>query len=539
MTQELIFGIVGGLGLFIYGIKLMGEGLQKAAGDKMRKLLKALTSNPLMGTIVGAGVTSMIQSSSATTVMAVGFVNAGLMTLKQAIGVILGANVGTTITAQIIAFKLTDYSLPILGIGFAIHFFSKRRFWKFFGLFMLGFGMLFLGLSTMSSVVKPLGESEAVRQAFLKFSHNPLLGLLTGIIVTTIVQSSSVSIGLVLTLASVGLIDLQAAIPLMLGANIGTCITATLASIGTTISAKRTAVAHVIFNVLGAVIVILFLPIYKNFILATSSDIARQCANAHTVFNVMNTIIFLPFVGIYAKLITKIVPGEEIVVETGPKFLERHLLNTPLVALDAATKEIIRMAKLAKEMVNDAMKCFFKRDLACMRVVSSKENVLDSLQGAVAHYLVELTQRSLSGEESSKIPPMLHSVNDLERIGDHSENLSELAERVISESLSFSEQAKNELEQMRSEIDQMSADVIKALETINPDDAKTVIHREERINRFTEQLKQNHIKRLNDGTCKVVSGIVFLDMINNFEKIGDHLTNVGQAVMGDLQWVKR
>jgi len=536
MTQEIIFGVIGGLGLFIYGIKLMGEGLQKAAGDKMRKLLKALTSNPLMGTLVGAGVTSMVQSSSATTVMAVGFVNAGLMTLKQSIGVILGANIGTTITAQIIAFKLTDFALPILGVGFAIHFFSKRRFWKFFGLFMLGFGMLFLGLNIMGGVVKPLGESEAVRQAFLNFSNNPFLAVLTGVVVTFIVQSSSVSIGLVLTLASVGLLDLQAAIPLMLGANIGTCITAMLASIGATITARRTAVAHVIFNTLGSVIVLLILPLYKEFILGTSSDLLRQCANAHTIFNIMNTIIFLPFVGLYAKLVTKIVPGEEIVVETGPKFLESHLLNTPLVALDAATKEIIRMAKLAKEMVNDAMKCFFKRDLAGMRVVSSKENVLDSLQGAVAHYLVELTQRSLSEEESSKIPPMLHSVNDLERIGDHSENLSELAERVVSERLPFSEQAKGELEQMRSEIEQMAVDVIKALETNNPDDAKLVIHREDRINKFTDQLKQNHIKRLNDGTCKVLSGIVFLDMINNFEKIGDHLTNVGQAVMGDLQW---
>jgi len=539
MTQELIFGVVGGLGLFIYGLKLMGEGLQKAAGDKMRKLLHALTTNPLMGCIVGAGVTSILQSSSATTVMAVGFVNAGLMSLKQAVGVILGANIGTTITAQLIAFKLTDFALPILGVGFGIHFFAKRRFWKFFGLFMLGFGMLFLGLSIMGSVVKPLGKSEAVRQAFLNFSTNPFLGVLTGMIVTFIVQSSSVSIGLILTLAGVGLLDLQGAIPLMLGANIGTCITAMLASIGASISARRTAVAHVMFNVFGSVAILLILPFYTKLVMLTSTDLLRQCANAHSVFNICNTILFLPFVGAYTKLITRIVPGEEVIVETGPKYLESHLLNTPLVALDAATKEITRMASLSREMVNDAMDAFFKSSLSRQRAVSSKEEAVDSLQAAVSHYLVELTQRSLSEEESTKIPAMLHAVNDIERIGDHSENLMELTERKISERLPFSEYAIAELHQMHDEVNQMAGEAIKALETNDPEVAKSVLQREEKVNSLTEQMKQNHIQRLNKGECKVTSGILFLDIISNFEKIGDHLTNVAQAVMGNLQWTHR
>lgn len=536
MTKELIFGIIGGLGLFIYGIRLMGEGLQKAAGDKMRRLLKALTTNPLMGATVGAGVTSLIQSSSATTVMTVGFVNAGLMSLKQAIGVMFGANIGTTITAQIIAFKLTDYALPILGIGFAVHFFSKRRFWKFLGLFLLGFGMLFLGLNIMTGVVKPLGASPMVRQAFLRFSTNPLLGIVTGMIVTMMVQSSSVTVGLVLTLASVGLLDLNAAIPLILGDNIGTCVTAMLASIGTTISAKRTAVAHVMFNVLGTIIVISLLPLYKNLIVLTSSDIARQCANAHTLFNVINAIIFLPMVGLFAKAITKMVPGKDVVIEVGPKYLEKHLLNTPLVALDAATKEIVRMAGIAREMVNDAMRGFFNNDRASLKLVGSKEDAVDGLQEAISNYLVELTQRSLSQEESIKIPPMLHSVNDIERIGDHSENLVELAERKITEKLSFSEDAITELHQMHEQIDRMLQDAIKALETNDSENARPILHREEHINKLTMELRQNHIQRLNEGVCKVLSGIVFLDLISNFEKIGDHLTNVGQAVIGDLQW---
>jgi len=536
MTQELIFGVLGGLGLFIYGIKLMGEGLQKAAGDKMRKLLKALTSKPLMGVMVGAGVTSLIQSSSATTVMLVGFVNAGLMTLKQAMGVILGADIGTTITAQIIAFKLTDYALPILGIGFLIHFIAKGRFWKFFGLFMFGFGMLFLGLQIMTSVARPMAESETIRHAFLNFSSNPLLGVLTGMVATMIVQSSSVTVGMVLTLASVGLLDLQGAIPLILGDNIGTCVTAMLASIGTTVSARRTAVAHVAFKTAGVIVVILLLPLFNKLIVLTSTDIARQCANAHTLFNIMITLTFLPLLGIFAKVVTRVVPGKEVVVEAGPKHLEPHLLNTPLLALDAATKEIVRMAGMSGEMVDDAMQCFFKKDLACIRAVSAKEDAVDSLQEAVSNYLVELTQRSLSEGESAKIPALLHSVNDIERIGDHAENLIELGERKISDNLPFSEQAMSELKQMHGEIQQMTASAIKALESNDPEEAKAVMQKEERVNKLTEQMRQNHIKRLNEGTCRVLSGIIFLDMLSNFEKIGDHLTNVAQAVMGNLQW---
>jgi len=536
MTQELIFGVLGGLGLFIYGIKLMGEGLQKAAGDKMRRLLKALTKNAFIGMLLGAGVTSLIQSSSATTVMLVGFVNAGLMTLRQSMGVILGANIGTTITAQIIAFKLTDYALPVLGIGFLIHFIAKGRFWKFFGLFLFGFGMLFLGLQIMTSIARPLAESETIRQAFLNFSSNPLLGVLTGMIATMLVQSSSVTVGLVLTLASVGLLDLQGAIPLILGDNIGTCVTAMLASIGTTISAKRTAIAHVMFKVTGTIIILLLLPVYESLIALTSTDIARQCANAHTLFNVINTVIFLPLVGVCTGLVIKLVPGREVTIDAGPKYLEKHLLNTPLVAIDAATKEIIRMAGMAGEMVDEAMQCFFKKDLACIRAVSAKEDAVDSLQEAVSNYLVELTQRSLSEGESGKIPPLLHSVNDIERIGDHAENLIELGERKISENLPFSEHAMGELAQMHDEIQQMTASAMKALETNSPDEAKAVMQKEEHVNKLTEQMRQNHIRRLNEGTCKVLSGIIFLDMLSNFEKIGDHLTNVAQAVMGNLQW---
>lgn len=535
--QVLIFGIIGGLGLFIYGIRLMGEGLQRATGERLRSILKSLTSTPFKGMLVGLGVTSLIQSSSATTVMLVGFVNAGLMTLKQALGVILGADIGTTITAQIVAFKLTEYALPAIGLGFFINMFVKRRFWKNLGLFIFGLGILFLGLNIMMSVAKPFANSEAAKNVFINFSRNPLLAVLAGMLITAIAQSSSATIGMVIALASVGLLDLSSAIPIIFGGNIGTCITAMLASIGTNISAKRTAVGHVLFKFLGTLIVLSILPFYIKIVSLTSTDIARQCANAHMIFNIIITALFLPFTALFAKLITRIVPGkEEEVVELGPKYLEKHLINTPLVALDASTKEIIRMAKLAKSMVSDAMDGFLNSNVKVLASVDRKERAVDSLQEAITNYLMELTQVQLSPEQANKIPSLLHSVNDIERIGDHSENLVELAERKIEQSLPFSNEAIAELKDMHNKVLKMCDKIMEALESNRVEDARVALEMEDEINKLTGILRQNHIQRLGDGKCFVLSGIVFLDMVSNFEKIGDHLANVAEAVAGRLQW---
>jgi phosphate:Na+ symporter len=536
MIRETIFGVVGGLGLFIFGIHLMGAGLHKAAADKMRKILAALTSTPFIGMLVGAGVTSLIQSSSATTVMLVGFVNAGLMTLRQAIGVILGADIGTTITAQLIAFKLTDYALPVIGLGMGLNLFAKKRFYKSIGEFLFGFGILFLGLKILTGSVGPLGESESVRNAFIIFSKSPITGIATGMIVTMIVQSSSVTVGLVLALASVGLIDLRGAIPLILGDNIGTCITALLASMGTTISAKRTAIAHVTFKVLGVLLLLAFLPYYEKFIATTATSIMRQCANAHTIFNVMITALFLPMAGVLARTIEKAVPGKETVVEAGPKHLEKHLLNTPVLALQAAVYEAIHTLNLVKEMIDDSIEGFMGNDTKALAKVSQGEEAVDSLRMAVSNYLVELMQRELSEEESKKIPSLLHVINDIERMGDHAENLSDLAERKIDEKLPFSQMAISEIRQIQGEIDRMAEEAISALKTNEVGEAQKVIERESRVNLLRDELNRNHVKRLENGTCKVLSGVVFLEMVSNFEKIGDHLTNIGQAVISPLQW---
>jgi len=538
MVKELIFSVIGGLGLFIYGIHLMGEGLQNAAGDRLRRLLKALTKNTIFGTIVGAGITAIIQSSSATTVMVVGFVNAGLMNLSQAIGVIFGANIGTTITAQLIAFKLTNYALPAIAVGSCLYLFINKRFWKFFGLFLLGFGILFLGLKIMTSMIKPFANDPVIQNIFIHFSKKPLLGILTGAAVTALFQSSSVTTGMIIALASLGLFDLQGAIPLIFGCNIGTCVTAMLASLGTTISAKRAALAHVLFNVMATLIFLPTLPFYYKIIALTSGDIARQVANAHTLFNVLATLVLVPFTGIYAKIVTRVLPGKDTIIDTQPQFLEKHLLFTPHAAFEASKKEVVRMTDLARSMIKDALDGFFKKNVNALSLVSKKEVALDNLQESVTNYLMELMQKEISPEIARKIPSLLHSVNDIERVGDHSENLVELSDRKITLALPFSKEAESEIKEMASIVDEMAVATIKSLDNDNIDEAKLVLELERKVDKLTQQLRENHINRLSRGKCKVLSGIIFLDLISNFEKIADHLTNVAQAVAGKLQWTQ-
>lgn len=536
MVKEIIFGVVGGLGLFIYGIWKMSEGLHKASGERMRRVLHNFTGNPIKGVLVGAGITSLIQSSSATTVMVVGFVNAGLMTLIQSLGVVLGANIGTTITAQLIAFKLTDYALPIIGLGMLTMFIAKKRTHKYIGEFLLGFGILFLGLSILTSVVKPLGQYPLFNNILINFSRNPILGILAAAVVTAIFQSSSVTTGMVLGLSMANLIDLKAAIPLILGCNIGTCVTVLIASVGTGISAKRAALAHIMFNLTGVVIFLPFLGLFHNVVSHIPGGLPRQIANAHTLFNVINTIIFLPFIPIFANLLTRIVKGkEEEEIEYLPKYLERHLLNTPPIAIDAAIKEIIRTLGLTQRMLGLAMDSFFKNDQKSLNKITQREEAVDSLREAITNYLVELMQRELSADESRKIPALIHAINDVERIGDHAENLRELAEQKIDNKLPFSNMAVDELRKMSEDINRMVNCSINALGINNVDEARLVLQQECQINTLRDKLKDNHVRRLEKSECNVLSGVVFLDMISNLEKIGDHLTNVAQAVIEGLQ----
>jgi len=530
--MQFVFSIVGGLALFLYGIGLMGTGLQKIAGERLRRILALLTTSPWTGTLIGAGVTAIIQSSSATTVMVIGFVNAGLMTLTQAIGVIFGANIGTTVTAQLLAFKITRYALPMLAVGFAIQFIGKKDIYKYFGLFLLGFGILFVGLKMMTDMTKPIVENEAVRQSFVRYSENAVLGILTGMIVTFIVQSSSATVGLVLALSSVGLISLNGAIPLILGDNIGTTITAFLASLGAGRSAKRAAVAHFMFNLLGALIVLALLPLYLRIVTYTATDIARQIANAHTLFNVINTLIFLPFTALYAKLIKLIIPGEDRVYATGPKYIDDGLLRVPSVAISQTIKEIAGMLETTREMIKNAMAGLFDEDTARLAEVAQQEESVDLLQLAVTEYITELSQRQLGVTESEMIPMLLHSVNDVERIGDHAENLVELAERKLQRKIPFSEEALDSIRQLHTQIDEMIEKTIQALQADDSESAQWEIQQEANIDDAIDKFQQEHMQRLEQGRCNVYAGLIFLDILNNFEKIVDHLTNIAEAVLG-------
>lgn len=491
--------------------------------------------------MVGTGITALIQCSSATTVMVVGFVNAGLMNLAQSIGVIMGANIGTTITAQLIAFNITQYALPAIGVGLGLHLFGTRKVVKDIGQFLLGFGLLFLGFQFMKSPTVPLRESGILEGLFVNFSNNPFLALLAGVAMTVIIQSSSATIGMIMALAVAGL-SFEAAIPLLLGCNIGTCVKVTLASIGTTISARRAAMVHIIFNIVGTMVVFSILPFYTNFIRWLTGllsfgppAIDREIANAHTIFNILNTIIFLPFVGVLVKVLKKVVPGEDKIAEGGPRYLEEHLLNTPSIAIEQARREIVRMLTIARQMVGDGMNGFLNKDHRTLVRVAPQETAVDNLQEAITHYLVKISERNLTSHQAEQLPALMHTVNDIERIGDHAENLVELAERTIGNKLPFTQTAIAELRQFYNQTDGMIEKTSRAFETNDQELAKQVLQQEEQINTLYSRLRQNHIQRLKEGQCYVLSGIVFLDFLNNFEKMGDHLTNIAEATSDILQ----
>jgi len=545
---QLIYMLIGGLGLFFFGMQTMSEGLKNIAGDRLKAILGMVTKLPVVGLLVGAAVTCFIQSSSATTVMVVGFVNAGLLALKQAISVVLGANIGTTFTAWLVSsmsvFKVTQYALPAIGIGFAIRMFGKTKNARFWGQVLMGFGLLFLGLDFMKDAFVPLKNSEYIRDMFATFSDNPLMGVLVGIIFTVLLQSSSATIAVVQVMAFNGLISFPAAIPIILGDNIGTTITAQLAAVGTTLPARRTAMSHTLFNVIGVLYMLVF--VYTgwfvkavDFIIPgqiTAKNVMFHIAVAHSLFNVLNAFIFLPFIGFLEKASVFLVPRKKGAIELGPQYLEKHLLDTPPIALEQARKETVRMMELARHSVSAAVKCLLDNDLGGAKKVSKLEQAVDNLQSAITQYLVELSQKDLSREFSEELPVILHSVNDIERIGDHSENIMELAERKIEKKLPFTDDATGELRLMWNEMSGMMIEAEEALQKNDSRLAENVLKREQRINSFQVELKKSHINRLSNGGCNLRSGIVFLDAVDNLEKIGDHLTNVAQGVIGEMRW---
>lgn len=524
MTWGNAFQVLGGVGLFLFGIKLMSEALQALAGDRMRQLIGSLTKTPIRGVFIGALVAMLIQSSSGTTVMTVSFVHAGLMSLKQAVGVIMGANIGTTVTAQLVAFKVKELALPILGIGVIFALFGRTKKIKYMGNGMVGFGLLFMGMQTMESSMAFLHDKKEI---FLAFGTNPLLGLLAGTVVTMVVQTSSATIGLTMAMAAQGLLTLEGALPILLGDNIGTTIGAVIASLGSNRSAKQAAAGHVFFNIIGAGVFLVALPLYKEVVIWTSGDISRQLANAHTIFNVVNTALFLPFVTPFVWLIRRIVPdkGERLVA--GPIYLDMKLIGaSPAAAVDAVKKEILHMGSLAAAMLQDVRRAFEEDNAKMISEVGHKEKAVNEINRAISSFASEIWQKGVSSDLSAVLGAYVNGTGDIERIGDHTTNLIELYEYKVDHGVVFSEIAMDEFKDMYDTVEEAFR---LSMESLNEEDvakAKEVDRLEEEADRKEKLLRKNHISRLNKGECTPQGGVIFIDILSNLERISDHAYNI-------------
>ncbi|MBU4278635.1 MAG: Na/Pi cotransporter family protein [Proteobacteria bacterium] len=538
-------------------MKLMSDGLQKVAGDRLRAFLEAVSNKRLVGCMVGALVTAVVQSSSVTTVTMVGFVNAGLMNLTQAVGVILGANVGTTITAQLIAFKISDIALPAIFIGVAISFFAKRRKWRYLGEIILGFGLLFYGMELMKNGFKPLRTHPDFISFFTKFDANSIGGIalcvLTGTILTVLVQSSSATVGITMALASQGLLNLPGSVALILGDNIGTTVTAQLAAIGSNIHARRVAMAHTIFNIFGVLyIVVLFDPFVGVVSWMTSTlmgtgaaeavvagekpNISRYIANAHTLFNVVNCVVFLFLMPLLVKASIKLTFGKEpdtVLQDMGrPIHLDYKFVDNASVALTMAREETVRMGRLAQVMYRDVTEVMFNRKLENLARWKQSEEALDNLQKAITDFLVQVSQGAITDTESREINSLLRMVNNIERVGDATENLAELTEEMVENKLELAERGMEDYRTMRNKVGRFLELVVTGAAERNREIMEVAQTMEDEIDFMREEMRDDYLTRLRSGVCTVDPGLVFVDMLTNFEKVGDYCYNVAQAVAG-------
>ncbi|EJX2681929.1 Na/Pi cotransporter family protein [Clostridioides difficile] len=535
--MNIIISLMGGLGLFLYGMNLMGEGLQKSAGTKLKKIIKLLTSNLFMGVLVGTGVTAVIQSSSATTVMVVGFVNAGIMTLKQAIGVIMGANIGTTVTAQLVSFDLTGMAPVALGVGIILYLFGNKPRIKNIAEILIGFGILFTGMDFMKMAVEPLRDYQGFTDLLVTFGRYPLLGLLLGFGITAIIQSSSASMGMLVALAAEGLVPLSAALPILYGQNIGTCVTSLLSSIGANKNARRAAMMHLIFNVLGTVIFLIFLnkPVVSMVTSWDPSNVARQIANTHTLFNIISVLILLPFTNLIIKLAIKLVPdraGDIDEDETKTiKYIDDRMIETPSIALANTIKEALRMGEKAKESLNASMEALVEHSTEKIDKTYRRERLINDLQKAILNYLLKLSKAPLDDDSREVVDTLFNTVNDIERIGDHAKNIAELSQVAIDSNISFSKEGQSELDVMYNRVVSAYTYALESMRTDNVDLACKVIKIEEQVDIMEKSCRANHMYRLNNNLCSIENGVIYLDVISNLERISDHAVNIAQQVI--------
>ncbi|HEY4565724.1 MAG TPA: Na/Pi cotransporter family protein [Savagea sp.] len=535
--QQIIFQFLGGLGLFLFAIKYMGDGLQKAAGDRLRAILDRFTTNPFMGVLVGIIVTVLIQSSSGTTVITVGLVSAGFMTLRQAIGVIMGANIGTTVTAFIIGLDVGAYALPIMAFGSFLIFFFKKNSVRNFGEVVFGFGGLFLGLEMMSEGMKPLRSLEAFADFTIAMSYHPLLGVVAGTLFTLVVQSSSATVGILQGLYAENLVTIEAALPILFGDNIGTTITAILAALGASVAARRAAATHVLFNLVGTIIFLVLLIPFTMYVEWASAlfglEPKMQIAFAHGSFNVANTLIQFPFIGAWAYIVTKMIPGQDVTIEYKPKHLDVHFIDqSPSLAIGQAKEELIRTGAFAVQGLEEAYQYVKTGDKKHAEIAYQIEDAINNLDREITSYLVRISSVNISPAESSRHVLLMDSIRDIERIGDHFENIVELTDLREMNKIDLTDDAMNDLNLMF----ELTIDTVKqAVEALNTNDmelARSVAEKEDLIDKMERKYRKNHIVRLNEGACSAQSGMVFVDIVSNLERIGDHAVNIAEAVLG-------
>ena len=535
------FSLLGGLALFLYGMQMMSNGLEAAAGNKMKQILEKLTANRFLGVLVGAGITAVIQSSSATTVMVVGFVNSGMMTLQQAVWIIMGANIGTTITGQLIALDVGAVAPLLAFLGVALVVFIKKQKVHHYGLIVAGLGILFIGMDMMSSAMMPLRDSEAFISLMTKFS-NPFLGILAGAVFTAIIQSSSASVGILQALASSGLIGLGNAVYVLFGQNIGTCITAILAAIGTNRNAKRTTIIHLMFNIIGTVIfttVCILTPLTDLIANITPDNVAAQIANMHTLFNIVTTLLLLPFGTYLAKLATKILPekkDEKVDVMhmefIRPMETKRDTqIGLSAIAVTSIRKEIHRMMTMAKENVDRSFDAVKEGKTTLLEEVREREEYIDFLNKEISKYISKTLVNESNPRDSRYISALFKVCGNVERIGDHAMNICEYTKMIERQNISFSSEVKREIDEMKKICDQ-AIDYLSEIgqEPGQKEDIKVIEDIEQKIDDMTEDYRQKQLERMQKGTCSEEGCIIYSEMLTDFERIGDHILNIGQEM---------
>lgn len=544
---QTIFGLFGGLALFIYGMNMMSECLQKAAGEKMKTILGVLTKNPLMGVLAGALVTAVLQSSSATTVMVIGFVSAGLMSLPQAISVILGANIGTTMTAQLMAFKISDYIWMIVFVGFIMFFLSKNEKVKSIGQTIFAFGLLFVGIETMGSVMKPLANSPIFITLMEKVANIPVLGILLGTVMTVVVQSSSATIAVLQSFASqpaadgvTSVIGLAGAIPILLGDNIGTTITALLASVGQSKNAKRAAVAHSVFNITGSFIFVWFIPIFAEFVRFISPKgnevevISRQIANAHLSFNFMNTLIWLPLIPLMVKIVMFIVRGEDKkdAYSLEPKFIDSRVIGQPTAALQLAQQEVGSTFDALMELLAKTKTCFVKENTEVLQEVEKLGKSLVAINQETTQYMSALyASGGLTEEQTIEASELLYVVNDMDKMCDRCVDISKISGEKIFNEYQFSEMAVEELGNCFEYVTTMLQKTREALGNSDFELAEEIMDNQSKLRKMERKFKKNHIKRMEDNSCKAEMTGVFSGILHNLERIGNSCTNIAEEIL--------